>query len=60
MGKFCTNCSTPLIEGAKFCVKCGVNVIPVSEEDRVIPDSEVSKPETVPSGRRTGTLGRLG
>jgi len=47
MGKFCTSCGAALNEGAKFCVKCGVNASPVSEEVRALPDQATPNSETV-------------
>ena len=52
MGKFCTSCGTALNEGAKFCMRCGLNASPVSEEAGALSERATPNSETILSKAR--------
>ena len=47
MGKFCTSCGAALNEGAKFCMRCGLNASPVSEEAGALSEQATPNSETI-------------
>ena len=42
---FCTNCGSPLVDGAKFCSECGARVARPEPEFRTFADIEIPEPE---------------
>lgn len=56
--KYCTNCGSPLAEGAKFCTNCGTQVVaPASRPTQPQPTqpAPVQAPAPVPAAKTPGT-----
>lgn len=51
--KYCTNCGSPLAEGAKFCTNCGTQV--VAPASRPTPPAPVQAPAPAPAAKTPGT-----
>ena len=49
MARFCTNCGTPLTEGAKYCTKCGAPVPAETTQSVPVPNPVPAVPEEAAS-----------
>ena len=56
--KYCTNCGSPLAEGAKFCTNCGTQVVapaPGPTQPQPTPPAPAQAPAPAPAAKTPGT-----
>jgi uncharacterized membrane protein YvbJ len=51
---FCSNCGSPLVEGAAFCSGCGAKIL--AEKDCKPTPDPVPTPDPKPEGPKAGTV----